>query len=366
MTEPSISPASPERAALRGTHQGFTQVPNAVLQLGQQGALSHGALLTYIFLLRYAWQKDTCFPSQDTLATDLGVSVRSASGYLRELQQQGLIAVQRRGLGKTNVYRLCLPHQQPASDQGRGRDDTSAPDHKPAACPEAQRSSDQDAQQTARKTHRTLTKTQPEPETVTTDPARLAVVATLTEAERTCVDDLAQLWALDPLQGGRLLAQVGEAEVRYQSAALRRLIEHGATIGNPAGWLVMACQNRYRTVAEAPMPTPTVPPVAAPPQPAETTAEPTLWQRVHDEIQSMTTPAAYARWFADSTLHGHSTDVAGCVQLTVGVPSESVRRYLEERSPVVLQSAVAAVLGASVALSYRIDEQMHAAAGVAS
>ncbi len=36
-----------------------------------------GAKLCYAMLLSYAWQKDSCFPGQEALAKDLGISKRS-------------------------------------------------------------------------------------------------------------------------------------------------------------------------------------------------------------------------------------------------------------------------------------------------
>jgi biotin operon repressor len=82
---------------------GFTQIPNAILR---RPNLSTGAKLTYMVLLSYAWQKDNCYPGQDTLAADMGVSNRSVITYLQQLQEAGLLYVKRRGLGKTNLYFL--------------------------------------------------------------------------------------------------------------------------------------------------------------------------------------------------------------------------------------------------------------------
>ncbi len=82
---------------------GFTQIPNAILR---RPDLSTGAKLTYMVLLSYAWQKDSCFPGQDTLAQDMGVSNRSIITYLKQLEEAGLLMIKRRGLGKTNLYFL--------------------------------------------------------------------------------------------------------------------------------------------------------------------------------------------------------------------------------------------------------------------
>jgi len=83
--------------------QGFTQIPNAILR---RPDVTSGAKITYMALLSYAWQKDSCFPGQETLALDTGVGKRSVIRYLQELQAVGLLEIKRRGLGLTNVYVL--------------------------------------------------------------------------------------------------------------------------------------------------------------------------------------------------------------------------------------------------------------------
>ncbi len=83
--------------------QGFTQIPNALLR---RTDLTPGGKLTYMGLLSYAWQRDSCFPGQDTLARDIGVGKRSVIRYLQELEEVGLLEIRRRGLGQTNLYIL--------------------------------------------------------------------------------------------------------------------------------------------------------------------------------------------------------------------------------------------------------------------
>jgi len=82
---------------------GFTQIPNVLLR---REDISPGAKLAYMVLLSYAWQTDSCFPGHDRLAADLGVAKRSVVTYMQQLTNKGLIVVERRGLGQTNVYRL--------------------------------------------------------------------------------------------------------------------------------------------------------------------------------------------------------------------------------------------------------------------
>ena len=81
--------------------QGFTQLPRFVLK---DKRLSFGARLTYAVLLSYAWQEESCFPGQDKMSNDLGVSRQAINGYLIELKENNYINWERRGLGKTNIY----------------------------------------------------------------------------------------------------------------------------------------------------------------------------------------------------------------------------------------------------------------------
>ena len=59
-------------------------------------------------LLKYAWQNDFCFPGQERLAKDMGVTDRSVRTYLQELKAQKFVNIRQRGLGKPNLYELNL------------------------------------------------------------------------------------------------------------------------------------------------------------------------------------------------------------------------------------------------------------------
>jgi hypothetical protein len=63
-----------------------------------------GAKLCYIRLLGFAGKDARCYPSLETLGASLAVSDRQARDYVKELERQGLIAIEQRGLRKTNVY----------------------------------------------------------------------------------------------------------------------------------------------------------------------------------------------------------------------------------------------------------------------
>src|SRR6266852_7100824 len=93
------------KGADAATAQGFTQVPNFILKSKK---LSAGDKMTFAMLLSYAWQNDYCFPGQVRLAADLGLTDRSVRTHLKSLEANGLLAIQRRGQGKTNIYELNL------------------------------------------------------------------------------------------------------------------------------------------------------------------------------------------------------------------------------------------------------------------
>src|SRR4051794_8689984 len=93
------------KGADAATAMGFTQVPNFLLKSKK---LSSGDKMAFAMLLSYAWQNDFCFPGQERLAEDLGLSDRSVRTHLKALEANGLLAIKRRGQGKTNIYELDL------------------------------------------------------------------------------------------------------------------------------------------------------------------------------------------------------------------------------------------------------------------
>ena len=93
------------KGADAATAKGFTQVPNFLLKSNK---LSAGDKMTFAMLLSYAWQNDFCFPGQERLAQDMGLSDRSVRTHLKSLETNGLLEIQRRGQGKTNQYVLNL------------------------------------------------------------------------------------------------------------------------------------------------------------------------------------------------------------------------------------------------------------------
>ena len=82
------------------TLSGFTQVPNAILCSAK---LPPAAKMTYAMLLSYAWQNDFCFPGQERLASDIGVTDRSVRTYLKELETKGLLSIKQQGQGRPNL-----------------------------------------------------------------------------------------------------------------------------------------------------------------------------------------------------------------------------------------------------------------------
>lgn len=86
--------------------EGFTpyaQIPRWVLRSGKE--LSLGARSLYGVIMTYADNGTrAAFPSRDTLAGDLGVSVRSVGTYIRDLEAFGALKVTRRRNRKTGNF----------------------------------------------------------------------------------------------------------------------------------------------------------------------------------------------------------------------------------------------------------------------
>ncbi len=87
------------------TAKGYTMVPNHVLVSDK---VSPGAKLAYAMLLKYAWQDDFCYPGQERLAKDMGVTDRSVRTYLQELEAQKFINIKQQGQGRPNFYVLKM------------------------------------------------------------------------------------------------------------------------------------------------------------------------------------------------------------------------------------------------------------------
>ena len=79
------------------------QIPNFILK---DPLLSVGAKVTYSMFLSYAWHNDSCFPGQERLAEDMGMSRSRVTEFISELEKAGLVTIQRRGQGKTNLYTI--------------------------------------------------------------------------------------------------------------------------------------------------------------------------------------------------------------------------------------------------------------------
>ena len=85
------------------TQHGFTQVPNFLFK---NSGLSMGAIVVYSKFLSFAWHNDYCFPGQERLADDLDMSVSRINDFVKELEKADLIEIQRRGQGRTNLYKI--------------------------------------------------------------------------------------------------------------------------------------------------------------------------------------------------------------------------------------------------------------------
>lgn len=119
-------------------------VPNWLLCRVEVG---QGAKLCYARLAQYAGQDGHCFPKQDTLAAELGISERTAREYLRELEEFVLIEAEQHGLGISNSYHFLdhswiqEGHLRTDAASAPERQSPSGPDRQKTAAPERRTSS---------------------------------------------------------------------------------------------------------------------------------------------------------------------------------------------------------------------------------
>ena len=384
-----------------GLRLGFTQLPNYLFQVR---GLSHSAKLTYALILSYAWQKEYCFPGQETLARDLEVSTRSVIEYLKELQNRGLIRIQRRGLGKTNVYHVLrypptpdnpapapiprpaptrpikrVSHQEVKPSSHQGLKTASHPEMRGTSHPEVRGAAYQEVRQTAgnKKTlsakntrgnekeqqkravapdNKRQTKGSSGQETPPTALGRLfpSVDVPTDVASAPAANAAMARTALQAhgIRNERLLTELTSdpGEVLAQIERLRQEVARGA-VANPAGWLVEAIRGRYRP-ADQDDDAPAIAGTGAALQDGSgaagapdggitgATPEGRAWARVCAELRDELTPENYGRWFAPAVAQAYSGD-----RLTVGVPDAFHLQWLDRRLRNTIERAAARVLG---------------------
>lgn len=97
---------------------GFTQVPNFILK---NPNISVGARIVYAMFLSYAWHNESCFPGQDRLAQDMGMSRSRVTEFVGELEKAGFVSIERRGQGKTNLYTIHFQVKSAVDKTSRSR-----------------------------------------------------------------------------------------------------------------------------------------------------------------------------------------------------------------------------------------------------
>jgi hypothetical protein len=83
--------------------RGFTMVPNTVLEAEH---LTPGAKLAFALLMKFGRDKGSAYPGQKRMSEAVGCTEKTLRIYLDELKSVGLVEVQRRGQGLTNLYVL--------------------------------------------------------------------------------------------------------------------------------------------------------------------------------------------------------------------------------------------------------------------
>jgi len=102
--------ATGERPAIPVPRDGWVQVANAFIDARPLD----NERLAHILLMSYAWDDESCHPSQEELSGRLGVSVRTIKRRTRALRGGGTVTVTRGGKAHPNVYQL---HVRPVRDE---------------------------------------------------------------------------------------------------------------------------------------------------------------------------------------------------------------------------------------------------------
>lgn len=120
----------------------FAQVPKWVIR---HPGLSVGAKALYANIMTYADNDTrTAFPSRDTLAADLGVTVRTIGTYIKDLESSGVMTVERQRNQRTgNFYanHYCLRWSEPEEVSFPRREEENDPITTPTVLPTPTRTS---------------------------------------------------------------------------------------------------------------------------------------------------------------------------------------------------------------------------------
>jgi len=115
---------------------GFTRIPNEIIE---HPRLSMQAKMIWIELWKFCFHAEQgAFPGMARIAKDLGTSEDTILRHRRQLEEKGLLNVQRRGLTKTNLYILFVPEtpqeiQEFSSYAGAVTDPAQSGDQEPAS-----------------------------------------------------------------------------------------------------------------------------------------------------------------------------------------------------------------------------------------
>lgn len=98
--------------------------------------ISLGAKVCLARLWKYCGRRTYCWPKQDEMSSELGVSERTIRSYIGELESGQFIRTEQQGLGKPNLYRM-LGHRslsvfcdEPEATDSEGQADIAVPDRK--------------------------------------------------------------------------------------------------------------------------------------------------------------------------------------------------------------------------------------------
>lgn len=106
-------------------------IPNWLLHRKE---ISNGAKLCYARLCQFAGKNGKCYPSQETIAKEVALSVRQVQRYIKELIDNDLLIQKQQGLQKPNLYYFIWHHWMNGIDDDSDLSDITSQETSDTTC----------------------------------------------------------------------------------------------------------------------------------------------------------------------------------------------------------------------------------------
>jgi AraC-like DNA-binding protein len=337
-------------------------------------------------------RRDWCFPTQQTLAEEAGVSRWTVMRELKRPEARKFVRVQyrsrydparRQTVRISSLYHVAMDDPLVEEDRGKaaallaaGQILAQAEEQHDSHCGLSEPGREVAERPVTGKTAKAL-RTTPEPSLVqaATGPinSKLPPKEKLEEASSATVDVVARELEneqVSPVAAKRLARQYPAELIREKMALVRELAEHHQNIRNKPGFLRKAIEEDYQaplaaTGTEGQAACPRLleirKPVDGPgfipnsqiaiPVAGGTAANIDVWHIAKQVLASEMRPAAFEEWLQPSTLLHYELGTA-----CIAVPEGRIKRYLEQRLRPAIEAALGAACGGPTRLQVVVED----------